>query len=137
MKHWLFAADPGTYGFEQLERDGKAVWDGIRGGQAQRYLRGIARGDRAIIYHTAPDKAAVATARITSEPYPDPKDPDGRLVVVDVEPERRYPRAVPLAELRGNPKLAGMMFLKIQRVAVSPVDVKEYDEIGRMASCIP
>ena len=134
MKYWLLVADASTYGFDELERDGTAVWDGIRGSLAQKHLREMRRGDQAVIYHTAPAKAAVGTARVTSDAYPDPKDREAKLVVADLEPARRFDHAVALAALRENEKLAGMTFLKIQRIAVSPLEKKEYDEIVRMGS---
>jgi predicted RNA-binding protein with PUA-like domain len=134
MNHWLLAADPKSYGFGELERDRTAVWDGVKGSMAQRHLRGAASGDAALVYHTAPDKAVIGTARIVSAPYPDPGDPEGKLVVVKVEPARRFARPIALGELKANPRLAGMLFLKIQRIAVSPLTKGEFDEIVRMAS---
>ena len=132
MNHWLLLADPETYGFSDLARDKETVWDGIGGSLAQKHLRGIKQGDLALVYHTAPDKAVVGTAQIASNPYPDPKDKEGRLVVVEVQPAARLKNPVSLAALRQNKKLAGMAFLKIQRIAVSPLRKEEFDEILKM-----
>ena len=134
MSNWLLLADPKSYGFGQLESDGKTVWDGVAGSLAQKHLRSVKRGDRALIYHTAPDKSVIGSARIISDPYPDPKDQDAKLVVIDVEAETRLGNPVTLASLRENHKLAGMTFLKIQRIAVSPVSDAEFREILRMGS---
>jgi predicted RNA-binding protein with PUA-like domain len=133
MNHWLLLADPKTYGFGDLMKEGKAVWDGISGNLAQKHMRQFKKGDRALIYHTAPDKAVVGSARISSNPYPDSNDAAGKLVVVGLRPESKLANAVPLEALRNNPGLSGMTFLKIQRIAVSPVSKAEYDEILRMA----
>jgi predicted RNA-binding protein with PUA-like domain len=99
MKHWLLVADPQSYGFDELQRDGRAVWDGIRGSMAQRHIRAMASGDQALIYHTAPEKSAIGTARVESDAYADPKDPEGKLMVADVVPGRRFARPVPLSAL--------------------------------------
>ncbi len=133
MKNWLLLADPKSYGFDNLMRDKRAVWDGISGRPAQKHMRQFKKGDRALVYHTAPDKAVIGTACVASDPYPDPKDEAGKLVVVDVSADLKFAHAVSLAALRDNPKLLGMAFLKIQRIAVSPVSNAEYDEILRMA----
>jgi predicted RNA-binding protein with PUA-like domain len=132
MRHWLLLADPKSYGYDQLEKDRRTVWNGITGSLAQKRLRAFQKGDRALIYHTAPDKAVIGTAEIASDPYVDPKDATGKLVVVDLESGARLRRPVPLDALKGNRKLAGMAFLKIQRIAVAPLETAEFDEILRM-----
>lgn len=132
MNRWLLVADPSSYGFEDLLRDGAAVWDGVTGALAQKHLRCFKKGDRALIYHTAPDRAIVGTALVACDPYVDPEDSSGKRVVVDVEPEGRLRSPVGLARLKENPKLAGMAFLRIQRIAVSPVTKLEFDLIRRM-----
>jgi len=132
MSCWLLLADPGSYDFDDLQRDGRAVWDGVKGGLAQKYLRGFKKGDRALIYHTAPDKAVVGTARVVTAPYADPEDATGKRMVVDVEPMTRLENPVPLSALKNSPKLGEMAFLKIQRIAVSPVSRAEFDAIVRL-----
>lgn len=134
MQYWLLLADPKAYGFSQLERDRKTVWDGISGSLAQKHMRTFRVGDRALIYHTAPDKAVVGKARVTSGPYADPKDKTGKLVVVEIEAAGRFKKAVPLESLRKSKKLSGMAFLKIQRIAISPVTKQEFDEIVKMGT---
>jgi predicted RNA-binding protein with PUA-like domain len=132
MSYWLLLADPKSYSYDQLQKDRRTVWDGISGSLAQKRLRTFQKGDRALVYHTAPDKAVIGTATIVRGPYADPKDVAGRLVVVDVEADTRLKSPVRLDALKGNRKLADMAFLKIQRIAVSPLEKAEYDEILRM-----
>jgi predicted RNA-binding protein with PUA-like domain len=132
MNYWLLLADPKAYGFDALVGDKKTTWDGITGSLAQKHMRSFKKGDMALVYHTAPDKAVVGSAKITSDPYPDPKDPEGKLVVVDLQPLKRFKMPVPLGALRENRILAGMSFLKIQRIAVSPLTKAEFDEILSM-----
>jgi predicted RNA-binding protein with PUA-like domain len=130
--YWLLLADPKSYKFDDLEREKRTVWDGIAGSLAQKHMRNFKQGDEALIYHTAPDKAVVGVARIVSNPYPDPKDAGAKLVVADIEPVRRLKTPVSLQRLRENKKLAGMTFLKIQRIAVSPLNQTEFAEILKM-----
>src|SRR5687768_8590110 len=118
-KLWVFLADPEDFGWTELEKDGKAVWDGIKNSRAQNYLRTTGPGDRVLIYHTAPDKAVIGVAKVTSEPREDPKAVE--RVVVEVEPVKPLKRALPLSELKADAVLAEMSFVKMPRVAVQPV----------------
>ncbi len=130
MNHWLLLADPHSYGFDQLQAERRTVWDGISGSLAQKRLRAFTKGDRALIYHTAPDKAVIGAAKVVTDPYPDPKN--AGFVVVDVEAVSRFKNPVSLEALRQNTLLANMAFLKIQRIAVAPLEKMEFDEIVRM-----
>lgn len=124
---WVFLADPETYGWVELERDGRAVWDGIANAVAQRNLRACATGDLALVYHTAPDKALLGIARVTRAAYPDPSAA-GR-VVVDVEPVAPLARRLPLAELKADDVLRDMSFVKMPRVAVQPVTAAQWQRV--------
>ena len=78
--HWLLKSEPEKYSFADLIRDGSTVWDGVRNNQAALYLKAMKVGERALIYHSQSDKAAVGVARITREAFIDPSDPAGRFV---------------------------------------------------------
>ena len=126
-KLWAFLADPEDFGWNELEKAGTAVWDGIKNARAQNYLRTAAKGDRALIYHTAPDKAIIGIAKVVGEPRPDPKAPE--RVVVDVEPVKKLKQPLPLAELKADRTLAQMSFVRMPRVAVQPVTEKEWARV--------
>jgi len=127
MRHWAFLADPESYGWADLLREGRAVWDGIANAAAQNNLRAARPGDEALIYETAPAKALRGIARVVTEPYADPGAP-GR-VVVDVEPVAPLARPLTLAELRADALLAGMKFVRMPRVAVQPVSEAEWARV--------
>ncbi|MGH7469536.1 MAG: EVE domain-containing protein [Longimicrobiales bacterium] len=124
---WVLLADPETYGWPELMREGRAVWDGIKNARAQRNLKTFQVGDVALLYHTAPDKAIMGTVRVIRAAYPDPKNAD--LVVVDVEPLAAFQHPVPLSELRADPVLAEMSFVKMPRVAVQPVTAAQWERV--------
>lgn len=124
---WVFLADPTDYGWNELVAEKRAVWDGIRNARALSNLRRTKPGDLALIYHTAPDKALVGIARISGEPRPDPRNAD--LVVTDVVPHKPLARPVPLAELKADPQLATMSFVRMPRVAVWPVTEEQWNRV--------
>jgi predicted RNA-binding protein with PUA-like domain len=124
---WVFLADPEDFGWNELEAKGDAVWDGIKNARAQRYLREAKVGDRVLVYHTAPDKAIMGIAKVTSEARPDPKAAE--RVVVDVEPVKKLKQPLSLAELKADKVLAGMSFVKMPRVAVQPVTDEQWQRV--------
>jgi predicted RNA-binding protein with PUA-like domain len=129
--HWAFLADPESYGWDDLVAEGTAVWDGIKNAAAQRNLGRCEKGDTVLIYHTAPDKAAVGIARIVRTAYPDP-NADGR-VVVDVEPVRPLARRLTLAEMKQDDVLSGMGFVRMPRVAVQPISDPQWKRLEKVA----
>lgn len=124
---WALLADPESYGWTQLVSEKRAVWDGIKNARAQQNLRQCKVGDLALIYHTAPDKAILGTARVVREAYPDPAAPD--RVVIDIEPLSALERPLSLAELKADPALSQMSFVKMPRVAVQPVTREQWDRV--------
>ncbi|HSV07745.1 MAG TPA: EVE domain-containing protein, partial [Candidatus Binatus sp.] len=88
---WLFKTEPGTYSYDQLERDGRTVWDGVKNALALKHLSGVAAGDEVLFYHTGDEKAVVGVARVVRGAYPDPKQKDPRLLVVEIESGTRLP----------------------------------------------
>jgi len=130
---WLFKTEPGTYSYDQLERDGRTVWDGVKNALALKHLSGVAAGDEVLFYHTGDEKAVVGVARVVRGAYPDPKQKDPRLLVVEIESGTRLPKAVTLAAMRANRKLAGFDLLRLPRLSVMPVTAAQWAEVVRMA----
>ncbi len=130
---WLFKTEPGAYSWQQLERDGRTVWDGVRNALALKHLAAVATGDEVLVYHTGDEKAAIGIARVAHGAYPDPGGKDARLVVVDLTPLRALSRPVTLAAMRGNPKLAGFELLRLPRLSVMPVSAAHWAAIMGMA----
>jgi predicted RNA-binding protein with PUA-like domain len=89
-----------------------------------------------LCYHAAPERSLYALAEVTRDPYPDPQDPEERNLVADLRALERLPRHVSLVELRGNPALRKMKFLKNVRLIISPVSDEEYQDILRMAGIV-
>ena len=127
MAHWLMKSEPGSYGWEDLVRDGGTEWDGVRNPAARLHLRAMAAGEEAFLYHSGKDKAVVGVMRIARGPAPDPKDPD--WVSVRVEPVRALARAVSLQAIKAEPRLAALEMLRQSRLSVSPVREEQWAAI--------
>lgn len=130
---WLLKTEPGDFGFDDLERAGSAVWDGVANPTALRHMREVRKGDRALIYHTGTERAAVGTATVLSDARPDPRGDDPRIVVFDLEPGERLPRPVTLAEIKADPAFEGFDLVRLPRLSVMPVPRKHWDRILKMS----
>src|SRR5947209_3260656 len=91
---------------------------------------------RVLCYHSATERSLYSIAEVTRDPYPDPHDPKGKNLVADLRAMERLPRHVPLIELRANPALRKVRFLKNVRLVISPINYEEYQEILRMAGIV-
>ena len=131
--NWLVKEEPENYGYDQLERDRKTVWAGVRNPLAQKHLRSIRKGDRIFYYHTGKEKAVVALARAGGDAYPDPNDPSGKLYVVDVVADKKLPRPVTLAEIKAEPRLSKMELIRQSRLSVAPVRPEEWKLVLELA----
>jgi len=131
---WLLKTEPSAYGYADLEREGRAVWDGVKNPVALKNLRAMAVGDLAFVYHTGDEKAVVGTARITRAPFPDPKRGDPRLVVVEIEPTGRLKRPVTLAEIKALPAFAGSPLVRQGRLSVVPLTRDQWKAVVERAA---
>ncbi len=133
MSRWLFKTEPTHYSYSDLERDKKTVWDGISNNLALKNLRMVKKGDEAFIYHTGDEKCLVGIVEITSDPYPDSKESDPRLVVVDVKPKGRLNRSVTLAEIKMDSKLRDFDLVRLPRLSVISVNDTQWERLIRLS----
>src|SRR3954447_17820977 len=131
MSRWLMKSEPESYGWADLARDGATEWDGVRNNAARLHLSAMNPGDEAFFYHSMSDKAVVGIMRVARGPQPDPKDPD--WVSVRVEPVRRLPRPVTLAEIKAEPRLAKMELIRQSRLSIAPVRAEEWAVVLELA----
>jgi predicted RNA-binding protein with PUA-like domain len=126
---WLLKTEPGAYSYDDLQREGRARWDGVTNPVALRNLREMKTGDRVLVYHTGDQKAVVGTAEVVKEAYPDPRAKNARLVVIDVQPRGRLARPVALAEIRAMPEFAASPLVRQGRLSVVPLTAAQWKAI--------
>lgn len=137
MANWLFKAEPEHYSFADLERDGETVWDGVANNQALLHLRMVAKQDLVFCYHTGDEKAVVGIMQVVRDPYPDPKETDARLVVVDVQPVRRLARPVTLTEIKADPIFTKWDLVRNSRLSVMPVSPAQWKRVEQLSRKSP
>ena len=130
---WLFKTEPSVYSYQQLEKDKKTIWDGVKNNLALKNLKEIKKGDPILIYHTGEEKAAVGIARALSGAYPDPSKKDPKLLVVDIEAVKPFPRRVALSEVKANAKLANFDLVRLSRLSIMKVTDEQWEVLEGIA----
>nr|MBC8328008.1 EVE domain-containing protein [Planctomycetota bacterium] len=105
MAYWLVKQEPESYAFSAFQAEQTTAWTGVRNYQARNNLRAMARGDRAVYYHSGKEKAVVGLAEVAGAAYPDPTAADGDWSCVDLRAGQALGRAVPLNQIKADPLL--------------------------------
>jgi len=148
-KHWLMKSEPDVYSIDDLERDGRESWEGVRNYQARNFMREMVEGDLVIFYHSnAKPPGAAGVGRICRKAYPDDtqfnkkskyydaksKKEDPRWSLVDVEFVEKFGEPVSLQALKDDPALEGMRVTqKGSRLSVQPVDKGHFKRVLKIA----
>lgn len=127
MNYWLMKSEPDVYSWDDLVRDKKTVWEGVRNYQARNNLKAMKKGDLAFFYHSNEGKAIVGIAKIVKEFYPD--STDNEWSVVDIAPEKKFKTPVTLAQIKGDKRLQDMALVRVSRLSVQPVKKEEFDMV--------
>jgi len=128
--YWLLKTEPNEYSYDNLEDEGRTVWDGVRNPVAQKHMRAVEAGDQVFIYHTGKEKAIVGIARIESSAY---QDPDSELTVFEISSQGRLARPVTLAEIKASGEFAGWELVRLPRLSVMPVTRRIWSNILRIS----
>lgn len=148
-RYWLMKCEPSAYTIEDLERDGRTGWEGVRNYQARNFLRDEMKvGDGVLFYASnATPSGVTGVASIAREGYPDPlqfrkgheyHDPSSKedapaWYSVDLAFVERFPAIVPLETLKRTPGLEDMMVTKKgSRLSVQPVRKAEFDIVVKL-----
>jgi predicted RNA-binding protein with PUA-like domain len=134
MAHWLLKTEPEEFSWDdQVKRGAKGEpWNGVRNFTARRHLKEMKKGEHAFFYHTGDEKRIVGVVEVIREAYPDPTDPKGVFVTVDVKAVAPLPQPVTLADIKSELRLAGMALAKYPRLSVQPVTEAEWKAVRRM-----
>lgn len=153
MAHWLVKTEPDTYGIDDLARDGRTSWEGVRNYQARNYLRAMAPGDRVLIYHSnAEPSGVVGVGEVARAAYPDPyqfqdghkyfdptsKASDPRWSSVDLGFVAKFAEIVPLSAIKADPTLDGLeVARKGSRLSVTEVSAAHYERLLALGGLTP
>lgn len=132
MAYWLMKSEPSSYSWDQLVKDGRTSWNGVRNHLAASHLKAMKKGERAFFYHSNEGLAVVGIVEIAKEYYPDPSDATGKFGMVDVKPVMPLKTPVTLAAIKAEPKLTELQLVRQGRLSVSSVDAASWKLICKM-----
>lgn len=132
--YWLVKSEPGAYSWQQFQKDGGTIWDGVRNYQARNNLKNMKKDDLVLFYHSVSEKQVMGIARVTREYYQDPTTDDDRWVVVEIIPEKDFKKPVSLAEIKTDPRLENIALVKQARLSVMPLKPEEFDAIVELGN---
>ena len=139
MAHWLLKTEPETFSWNDQVKKGVEgePWTGVRNHQAKNNLMKMKKGERAFFYHSGEDREIVGIVELIREHYPDPTDPTGKFVVVDVKAVEPLSKPVTLVAAKAEPRLKAMVLVNNTRLSVQPVETAEWKVICRMGGVKP
>lgn len=132
MNYWLMKSEPSSYSWDQLVKDKKTSWNGVRNFQASANMKAMEIGDRVFFYHSGEGPAVVGIAEVSKTYYPDPTDETGRFGMVDIKPVAPLKTPVTLADVKKEPKLKDMVLVRASRLSVQPVTPEQWKQVCQM-----
>jgi len=130
---WLVKQEPEDYSWDDLVRDKKTAWTGVRNFQARNNLRNMKVGDAVLFYHSGKEKFVVGIAEVEKAAYRDPTADDDSWIAVDIRPVKPLGKPVSLADIRANAKLHNLLLVRQSRLSVMPVSNEDFEEIVTMS----
>ncbi len=131
--YWLVKQEPSSYSWSDFSKEKGTSWTGVRNYSARNNLRGMAKGDEVLFYHSGEEKAVVGIARVTRDAYPDSTATEGDWSAVDLAPVKRLPRPVTLGEIKKTARLQKIALVRQSRLSVMPLSQTEFRTIVGMA----
>ena len=133
MNYWLAKSEPEAYSWEQLLKDGKTAWTGVRNFQARNNLRAMKKGDVVFFYHSVTEKQVVGVATVVKEAYADATAEEGDWSCVDIAPKKALVKTVSLEEIKADKILGGMPLVKQSRLSVTPLTAVQAERLLSLA----
>lgn len=130
MNYWLVKQEPEKYSFDDLLKDKKTIWDGVRNYQARNNLREMKNGDSVLFYHSVSEKSVVGLAQVSKENFPDPSDE--KWLAIEIKPVEKFKKAVTLDEIKAEKTLENIALIKQSRLSVMPLTKREFETILKL-----
>ena len=134
MAHWLLKSEPSAYSWDQLVKDKRTSWTGVRNPQAALNLKAMKAGDLCFFYHSNEGKEIVGIAKVLKAAYPDPTDKAGKAVAVEVAAVEPVKQPVTLAAIKADPRLKDFGLVRQSRLSVVPVNDDQWKLILKMSA---
>ena len=129
MNYWLVKSEPAVYSWEKFEKEGVAVWDGVRNYAARNNLRAMKKGDLVLWYHSNEGMEIVGIAKVVKESYQDPTTTEAAWLAVDLKPHKKLKKPIGLIQIKADKRLQQMDLVRLGRLSVQSVKEDEWNII--------
>ena len=129
---WLVKSEPETYSWDDLAREGRTDWTGVRNYAARLHLKAMRVGDPVLYYHSGKGKCIVGLARVTKAAFADPTADEEGWVAVGLAPMKPLARPVTLAQIKADSALKDMALVRLGRLSVQPVGPAEFARVQKI-----
>jgi predicted RNA-binding protein with PUA-like domain len=134
MQYWLVKQEPEAYSWQNLVKDGRTAWTGVRSFAARLHLRAMKKGDQVLYYHSVSEKQIVGIARVEKEAYPDPTATEGDWSCVDLVASKPLRRPVTLDVIKSDKVLQKMPLIRISRLSVMPITREQFERVVELGN---
>ena len=131
-QYWLVKSEPETYSWDNLVRDKRTDWTGVRNYAARINLNAMRLGDEVLFYHSGESKSIVGVAKVTKPAFPDTTADEPGWVAVELAPVKSLPAPLTLAQIKADATLKAMELVRQSRLSVSPVRPAEFTRVLKL-----
>lgn len=126
---WILKTEPSTYGWDDLVKEGDAIWDGVRNYRARNFMKEMKIGQKALIYHSGKKREIVGVAEVIEEAFQDPTDETGKFVAVKIRAIKKLVNPISLEKIKGLDAMQDSLLLKQSRLSVIPLSAEQYHSL--------
>src|SRR6185437_6315362 len=136
MNYWLLKSEPQGYSIDDLKKDKKTFWTGVRNFQARNFMQQMDKDDLCLFYHSGKETAVVGVAKVLGKAKPDetqfvkgghyfePRATKEKPVwfCPEIQFAQKFETPVPLGAIKSDPHLKGIPLAQQgSRLSVQPV----------------
>jgi predicted RNA-binding protein with PUA-like domain len=133
--HWLFKEEPTHYSYDDLVKEGKTIWSGVKNNLALQNLRKVRKGDLIFYYHSGNEKQIVGIIKAISDAYSTAEEPlaKSKSIAIDVAPEKKLQSPVTLSQIKSDESFRDFELVRISRLSIMPVSSQHWELILKMS----
>ena len=126
---WILKTEPNTYGWDDLVKEGDAIWDGVRNYSARNFMKEMKLGQKGLIDHSGKKREIVGIAEGIEEAFQDPTDESGKFVAIKIRAIEKLVHPISLEEIKGLDAMQESLLLRQSRLSVIPLDLEQYNSL--------
>jgi predicted RNA-binding protein with PUA-like domain len=131
-QYWLVKSEPEAYSWDDLVRDKRTAWTGVRNYAARLHLKAMQIGDEVLFYHSVEAKSVVGLAKVSKTAFPDTTADEDGWVAVELVPVKPLAKPVTLVQIKAEESLQQIGLVRQGRLSVMPLKPAEFARIMKL-----